>query len=834
MKRQEDMLNTEINLYLDEFRTIIGFPEQGDDEFEELPSIEDMLVSINALGYDGHLAAMKDFKRQNVASLWHPLYNIISHCLTPAQKGSDTLTKLTLSFYYAITHNVQCDFAKIAWEKLIQVVKGKTLQDRKYIPFIRFFTLLVQDAVESNEAIPELEGAFKCLIPIFSSSLRSTGSEKIKPFPIPSFLLNLVPAENPHLEKYNEWLVAVMGSESQQTPTRTAHRSPSEGPSQSKRKRGNRKEGDSGIKQRKKRLRKAHVIEEQENLEAVHDSTPEIQTDSQQTQTPQTTQSQQTQTPPTTPLPPIRTPTPPILSSPTTSQPIYSPSPLASTISQSAIPIPKPGFRLKSRGKKFKKVSAPKGLLKVRVKKTKETPEPSISQTPLEPDSQEFHAVFGDLPEFSDARVASTIHEVTTEIEREHVSTVEEEVLEEQGRNEGEKVEKQREDERSGLGSGQKENDRPSIDETIESSRDEPIRIEVESSHLSQSQTPPIHSDSSQKELVSETHGDLPRTPPSPHLETEDVELREDQPHPSTSFNAQESSRPRDTVESDTQLRTVVGTTVEGSTSCDLQGSVGSPTLAKTTPAFDVGTSSQVLPETGSTDNLSDPGMVNVTQTYSGCKADESIIPTLVTSKESQLEVLRKIQSRKLKLKEKVGETSTSNVLPPIVYLPMLPWSSDFLIHSSSSSSSSESTYSSPSSSPSHQTPTQRTPTTSRIVQTIQPQSTDDLCQLLLTNLLSLANLNSYDRGVLFALEQRKQAMEKDNKIVELERKLASQKIDSENKLAEFERRLLVLESCRPASVSVRRDDPDSDDHPEGENQGEGLPQNEPSGGDTT
>ena len=185
---------------------------------------------------------------------------------------------------------------------------------------------------------------------MFTSNLRSTGSERVRPFPIPLFLLNLVPADNPHLGKYKEWIAAVMGSASRQTPTQTAHRSPGEGPSQSKRKRGDRGEGDSGIKHKKKKLRKVKIVEEQENIEAVQDSTPETQTDTlstqPSTQTPTTTQS--TQSTPLTPLPSVYTPTPPTLTPPA-SQTVYSPSPLASASPnvaeiQQSVPIPPPGL----------------------------------------------------------------------------------------------------------------------------------------------------------------------------------------------------------------------------------------------------------------------------------------------------------------------------------------------------------------------------------------------------------------------------------------------------------------------------------------------------------
>jgi len=519
--------------------------------------------------------------------------------------------------------------------------------------------------------------------------------------------------------------------------------------------------------QRRKRLRKVSEenIESQSTPEIptdILDSTPETQSDtpstqpeSQPTQTPETTQTQSTESP-STPLPPLKTPTPPTMSP----QTVYSPSPLASASPnvaevQHSLPISRPGHRLKSQGRKFKRMAAPTGVLKV-LEKQKEKKSKRSKQRQVEQETDELRELFDDVPEFSDAQVTSTIKSVTSEIEKEFVSTEEEEVLETQGRNEGELVEKEREDERSGLGQGQKESDRPPLDRTIESSRDDTNRVEVESSPLSQSQTPPIHSDSSKQELVSEIHGDMPPPPPSSHLETESVETREDQPHPSPSFQSLESSQPRDTVEVEpqAQLSTDAGTNVEEFTSCEPQGSFGSPTLANTTPAFDVGTSSHVPPETGSTGNLSDPGMVNVSQIDSGCKASESISQTLVSSKENQMEVLRKIQNRKLKFKGKIDEVPSVHSLPPVLYLLMLPFATDFLESSSSSSSSSDSEDSFP-------TQTQRTATPSQTVSTTTTtQSKDELCQLLTAILLSETNLNVYDRGLLHVLEFRSIGLE--------------------------------------------------------------------------
>lgn len=144
----------EFEFNLDDFRRYLRLPvanSNGRNQYDDFESNEIMFAALISLGYNGPLTRTTDFKMKNLPRIWYYVFSILSNCFHPYNRGMDNLTQTMLHIFYGFVFNKHYDIAQLLWDQLIVAVNGKTSAPKKYIPFIRFLSAILQSIFRTKK-----------------------------------------------------------------------------------------------------------------------------------------------------------------------------------------------------------------------------------------------------------------------------------------------------------------------------------------------------------------------------------------------------------------------------------------------------------------------------------------------------------------------------------------------------------------------------------------------------------------------------------------------------------------------------------------------------------
>ncbi|GKB64365.1 hypothetical protein Tco_0920551 [Tanacetum coccineum] len=133
----------ELNLTLDDFRTIFHLPQATDNNqnsFVPPPSFSDMVPFYKqVLGFTMELKTPSSFKTTGLLQPWQTLCKIFSKCLTTRVTGWDQPPLQIMQMLYCFVNNVHVDYAELLWEGLYYSLHHPTSS----IPYPRFTKIIV-------------------------------------------------------------------------------------------------------------------------------------------------------------------------------------------------------------------------------------------------------------------------------------------------------------------------------------------------------------------------------------------------------------------------------------------------------------------------------------------------------------------------------------------------------------------------------------------------------------------------------------------------------------------------------------------------------------------
>ncbi|GJW81186.1 hypothetical protein Tco_0145161 [Tanacetum coccineum] len=133
----------ELNLTLDDFRTIFHLPQATDNNhnsFIQPPSFSKMVPFYKqVLGFTMELKTPSSFKTTGLLQPWQTLCKIFSKCLTTRVTGWDQPPLQIMQMLHCFVNNIHVDYAELLWEGLYYSLHHPTSS----IPYLRVTKIIV-------------------------------------------------------------------------------------------------------------------------------------------------------------------------------------------------------------------------------------------------------------------------------------------------------------------------------------------------------------------------------------------------------------------------------------------------------------------------------------------------------------------------------------------------------------------------------------------------------------------------------------------------------------------------------------------------------------------
>ncbi|GJW53594.1 hypothetical protein Tco_0097679 [Tanacetum coccineum] len=132
----------ELNLTLDDFRTIFHLPQETDNNHNSFvlpPSFSEMVPFYKqVLGFTIELKTPSSFKTSGLLQPWQTLCKIFSKCLTTRVTGWDQPPLQIMKMFHCFVNNIRVDYAELLWEGLYYLLHHPTSS----IPYPRFTKII--------------------------------------------------------------------------------------------------------------------------------------------------------------------------------------------------------------------------------------------------------------------------------------------------------------------------------------------------------------------------------------------------------------------------------------------------------------------------------------------------------------------------------------------------------------------------------------------------------------------------------------------------------------------------------------------------------------------
>ncbi|KAJ9561421.1 hypothetical protein OSB04_006581 [Centaurea solstitialis] len=153
-----------ISFGVNKFRRVLGFPEANSrpnvNQFEPFASLEVTMAGVESVGHLEAINAPSQFNKSNLPPTFNTLFTILSRCLTGKRAAQDTATQSFLVLFYGVLFNKHYDYASLIFYDLKELLAKK----QKHLPYPRFLSTIIANAMRQNPDIPRRSDAEKVKI----------------------------------------------------------------------------------------------------------------------------------------------------------------------------------------------------------------------------------------------------------------------------------------------------------------------------------------------------------------------------------------------------------------------------------------------------------------------------------------------------------------------------------------------------------------------------------------------------------------------------------------------------------------------------------------------
>ncbi|GJU87227.1 hypothetical protein Tco_1294773 [Tanacetum coccineum] len=140
---------------LEYFRQMLQIcPKLHDQQFEELPFLEEILMFLRDLGYSEEIKVITDVNVKKLHQPWRLFVAVISKCLSGKSIRYDSLRLSQAQILWGMYHKKNVDYAYLLWEDFIYQVENKNVKRSNEMYYPRFTKVIVNFFMTKDSSIP--------------------------------------------------------------------------------------------------------------------------------------------------------------------------------------------------------------------------------------------------------------------------------------------------------------------------------------------------------------------------------------------------------------------------------------------------------------------------------------------------------------------------------------------------------------------------------------------------------------------------------------------------------------------------------------------------------
>ena len=148
-----------ITFGVNKLREILALPQadasRDSGGFEFFDDLETVTASILYLGCKAELSKLSMFNKKYLPTMYNTLFTILNRCLAGKNSGIDTITNPMALLFQRVVEDRHYDYAQLIFSDLVEMVTmTKKKKSMKYLPYVRFFSKVIFNAMMRNPDIP--------------------------------------------------------------------------------------------------------------------------------------------------------------------------------------------------------------------------------------------------------------------------------------------------------------------------------------------------------------------------------------------------------------------------------------------------------------------------------------------------------------------------------------------------------------------------------------------------------------------------------------------------------------------------------------------------------
>ncbi|GJT36733.1 copia protein [Tanacetum coccineum] len=129
-------------------------PKLPDQQFEELPFEEEILMFLRDLGHSGEIKVITDVNVNKLHQPWRSFAAVINKCLSGKSIGYDSLRLSQAQILWGMYHKKNVDYAYLLREDFVYQVENKNVKRSNEMYYPRFTKVIVNFFMTKDQSIP--------------------------------------------------------------------------------------------------------------------------------------------------------------------------------------------------------------------------------------------------------------------------------------------------------------------------------------------------------------------------------------------------------------------------------------------------------------------------------------------------------------------------------------------------------------------------------------------------------------------------------------------------------------------------------------------------------
>ncbi|GJX73095.1 hypothetical protein Tco_0311690 [Tanacetum coccineum] len=126
-------------------------PKLPDQQFEEPPFEEAILMFLSDLGHSEEIKVITDVNVNKLHQPWRSFIAVISKCLSGKSTGYDSLRLSQAQILWRMYHKKNVDYAYLLWEDFVYQVENKNVKRSNEMYYPRFTKTMIDDDDDNND-----------------------------------------------------------------------------------------------------------------------------------------------------------------------------------------------------------------------------------------------------------------------------------------------------------------------------------------------------------------------------------------------------------------------------------------------------------------------------------------------------------------------------------------------------------------------------------------------------------------------------------------------------------------------------------------------------------